>query len=79
MEIRAASEAGSASSDSVEDAADAMTRLSMTVPLRAPIIQMPEIPEDQQHTCDAAGHCKKCSPDLLYMCLRSRCPLRKRW
>ena len=33
MEFRAASEAGSTSSESVEDAADAMQRLSMTVPL----------------------------------------------
>ena len=79
MEIRAASEARSASSDSVEDAAAAMKRLSMTVPLWAPIIQMPEIPEDQQHTGDAAGHCKICGPDLFYMCLPSKCPLRKRW
>ena len=79
MEIRAASEAGSASSDSVEDAADTMKRLSMTVPLWAPIVQMPEIPEDQQHTGDAAGHCKICGPDLFYMCLPSKCPLKKRW
>ena len=74
MEICAASEAGSASSDSVEDAADAMKQLSMTVPLWAPIVQMPEIPEDQQHTRDAAGHCKICGPDLFYMCLPSKCP-----
>ena len=79
MEIRAASEAGSTSSDSVEDAADAMQRLSMMVPLWAPIVQMPEIPDDQQHTRDAAGHCKICGPDLFYMCLPSKCPLRKRW
>ena len=79
MEIRAASEAGSASSDSVEDAADAMKGLSMTVPLWATIVQMPEIPEDQQHTRDAAGHCKICGPDLIYMNLRSKCPLSKCW
>ena len=79
MEIRAASEARSASSDSVEDAADAMKRLSMTVLLWAPIVQMPEIPEDQQHTRDAAGHCKICGPDLFYMCLPSKFLLRKRW
>ena len=83
MEFRAASQAGSTSSESVEDAADAMPRLSMTVPLWAPIIQMPEIPEDQRHTRDAAGHCKICGPDLFYMCLHmdlpSKCPLRKRW
>ena len=79
MEICAASEAGSASSDSVEDSADTMKRLSMTVPLWAPIVQMPEIPEDQQHTRDAAGHCKICGPNLFYMCLPSKCPLRKRW
>ena len=83
MGIRAASEAGSTSSESVEDAADAMQRLSMTVPLWAPIVQMPEIPEDQRHTRDAAGHCKICGPDLFYMCtymgLPWKCPLRKRW
>ena len=83
MGIRAASEAGSTSSESVEDAADTMQRLSMTVPLWAPIVQMPEIPEDQQHTRDAAGHCKICGPDLFYMCLHmcqpSKCPLRKGW
>ena len=55
---RLQSEAGSASSDSVEDAEDTMKRVSMTVQLSAPIVQMPEIPEDQQHTRDAAGHCK---------------------
>ena len=79
MEIRAASEAGSASSDSVQDAADAIKRLSMTVPLWAPIVEMPEMPKDQQHTRDAAGHCKICGPDLFYMCLPSKCLLRKRW
>ena len=83
MEFRAASVAGSTSSESVEDAADAMQRLSMTVPLWAPIVQMPEIPEDQEHTRDAAGHCKICGPDLFYMCLHmclpSKCPLTKRW
>ena len=79
MEIRAASEAGSTSSESVEDAADAMKRLSMTVPLWAPIVQMPMIAEDQEHTRDAAGHCKICGLDLFYMCLPSKCPLRKRW
>ena len=71
METRVASEAGSASSDSVEDVADAMKRLSMTVLLWAPIVQMPEIPQDQLHTHDAAGHCKICVPDLFYMCLPS--------
>ena len=50
MEIRAGSEAGSATSDSVEDAADTMKRLSMTVPLWAAIVQMPDIPAHQQHT-----------------------------
>ena len=83
MELRAVSEAGSTSSESVEDAADAMQRLSMTVPLWAPIFQMPEIREDKRHTRDAAGHCKICGPDLFYMCLDmdlpSKCPLRKRW
>ena len=83
MEFLAASEAESTSSESVEDAADAMQRLSMTVPLWAPIVQMPEIPEDQQHTRDAAGDCKICCPDLFWMCLHmsqpSECPLRKRW
>ena len=83
MEFRAASEAGSTSSESVEDAADAMQRLSMTVPLWAPIFQMPEIREDQRHTRDAADHCKICGPDLFWMCLHmskpSKCPLRKRW
>ena len=78
MEIRAASEAGSTNSESVENAADAMQRLSMTVPLWAPIVQMPEIPEDQQHTRDAAGHCKICGPDCFYMYLPWKCPLRKR-
>ena len=76
MEIRAASEAGLASLDSVEDAADAMKRPSMTVPLWAPIVQMPETPEDHQHTRDAAAHCKICAQDLFYMCLPSNCPLR---
>ena len=60
-----------------------MQLLSMTVPLLAPIVQMPEIPEDQQHTRVAAGHCKIGGPDLFYMCLHmslpSKCPLRKRW
>ena len=83
MEFRAASEAGSTSSESVEDAADAMQRLSMTVPPWAPIVQMPEIPEDQRHTRDAAGHCKICGPDLYHMCLPmsqpTKCPLRKHW
>ena len=83
VEFRAASEAGSTSSESVEDAADAMQPLSMTVPLWAPIVQMPEIPEDQQHTRDAASHCKICGPDLFYVCLHmglpSECPFRKRW
>ena len=41
MEICAASKARSASSHSVEDVGDAMKRLSMRVPLRAPIVQMP--------------------------------------
>ena len=81
MGIHAASEAGSTSSESFEDAADAMQRLSMTVPLWAPIVQMPEIPEDQQHTRDAAGYCTICGPDLFCMCqhmsLPSRCPLKK--
>ena len=83
MEFCAASEAGATSSESVEEAADAMQRLSMTVPLWAPIVQMPEIPEDQRHTRDAAGHCKICGPDLFWMCLHMsqplKCPLRKRW
>ena len=83
LEFRAASEAASTSSESVDDAADAMQRLSMTVPLWAPIVQMPEILEDQRHTHDATGHCKICGPDLFDMCLHmdlpSKCPLRKRW
>ena len=79
MEIRAASEAGSASSDSVADAADAMKRLSIRVPLWATVVQMAEIPEGQEHTRDAAGHCKICGPDLFYMCLPSKCLLRKLW
>ena len=83
MEFRAASEAGSTSSESADDAAYAMQRLSMTVPLWAPIVQMPEIPEDRRHTRDAAGHCKICGPDLYHMCLPmsqpTKCPLRKRW
>ena len=56
-----------------------MKRVSMTVQLSAPIVQMPEIPEDQQHTRDAAGHCKICGLDLFYMCLPSKCPLMKCW
>ena len=83
MEFRAASEAGATSSESVEDAADAEQRLSMTVLLWAPIVQMPEIPEDQRHTRDAAAYCKIRGPDLFWMCLHmsqsSKCPLRKRW
>ena len=79
MEICVASEAGSASSDSVEDAADAMKRPSMTVPLWAPIVQISGIAEDQQPICDAVAHCKICGPDLLYMCLPSKYPLRKPW
>ena len=83
MEFRAASEAGSTSSESADDAAYAMQRLSMTVPLWAPIVQMPESPEDRRHTRDAAGHCKICGPDLYHMCLPmsqpTKCPLRNRW
>ena len=79
MEIGTTGEGGSTSSDSVEDAADTMTRLFRTVPLWAPIVQMAEIPQDQQHTCDAAVHCKICGTDLFYMCLPLKCPLRKRW
>ena len=56
-----------------------MKRLSMRVPLWATVVQMAEIPEDQEHTRDAAGHCKICGPDLFYMCLLSECPLRKLW
>ena len=83
MEFSAASDAGSTSSGSVEDAVDAMQRLSITVPLWAPIVQMPEIPQDQRHTRDAASHCKICGPDLYHICLPmsqpTKCPLRKRW
>ena len=83
VEFRAASKAVSTRSESVDDAADAMQQLSMTVPLWARIVQMPEIPEDQRHIRDATGHCKICGPHLFYMCLHmdlpSKCPLRKRW
>ena len=61
MGICAAIEAGSTSSESVEDAADAMQRLSMMMPLWAPIVQMPEIREDQQHTRDAEYVVQICS------------------
>ena len=69
MEIYTACEAGSASSASVEDAADSLKRLSTTVPLWAPIVQMPEIPEDQQHT-RAAGVTAK---DVVQICSTCAC------
>ena len=56
-----------------------LKRLSMTVLLWAPIVQMPEITEDQQYTRDVVGHCKICGLDVFYMCLPWKCPLRKRW
>ena len=78
-EICPASKAGQASSDSVEDAADALQRITMALPLWAPIVGKPEISEDQQRTRIAAGQCEICRTDLFYMCLPLKCPLRNRW